>query len=267
MVSVKNPTRTVTSPRPKIDPLRPFSAALTPASQRIVIPAQRSRTVSITLADQEQREVQVEVQDHALLNLVLELQAPDEQQSKLILTTTIATGGRLAFFPLISGGSRIEVEARIVLKGQTSEADVFGAFHARGEQQHGFHVVLDHHAPNTKGNILLRGVYEDRGRGIFTALIKVEKIAQKTNSYFRDDVLLLDEAIAESLPTLEIEANDVKASHGSTTSRLNDDQLFYLRSRGLPPELARQLIIEGFLGTVRLRVPTAELNQTNERYA
>ena len=78
-------------------------------------------------------------------------------------------------------------------------------------------------------------------------LIKVEKNAQNTNSYFRDDVLLLDDGIAESLPTLEIEANEVKASHGSTTSRINEEQLFYLQSRGISKLQARQMIIDGFL--------------------
>jgi Fe-S cluster assembly protein SufD len=104
--------------------------------------------------------------------------------------------------------------------------------------------------PHTSGNIAIRGVYEQTSRAVFSGLIKIEKEAQQTDSYFRDDVLLLDDAIAGSLPTLEIEANDVKASHSSTTSRIHDDQLFYVQSRGISRQGAQNLIIQGFLGKI-----------------
>lgn len=155
----------------------------------------------------------------------------------------------------VQGGARAETHVAISLVGHGAEALVSGMFHAQDEQQQAFHILMHHQVPNTRGDIFLRGVYEGKAKGVFSGLIKVAPDAQKTNSYFADNVLLLDEAIAESLPTLEIEANDVKASHGSTTSRIDEDQLFYLRSRGIPLPLAQRMVIDGFFQPVLARTP------------
>jgi len=134
----------------------------------------------------------------------------------------------------------------VELEGLGAECFVSAMFHGHQHGQHDFHVLMHHKAKGTKGDILIRGVYEDSSKGSFSGLIKIDKTAQLSNSFFQDNVLLLDGAMAVSVPTLEIEANEVKASHGSTTSRIDEDQLFYLQARGIPRPLARRMVIDGF---------------------
>ncbi len=147
----------------------------------------------------------------------------------------------------------------VELEGKGAECFVSAVFHGRWRGQHDFHVLMHHQALATKGDILIRGVYENSAKGFFSGLIKIDKKAQLSNSFFQDNVLLLDKAMAVSLPTLEIEANDVKASHGSTTSRLDEDQLFYLQARGIALPQARRMIVDGFFQPVIAR--TQILNQ------
>lgn len=175
--------------------------------------------------------------------------------SRVQLHGMLKKDAKLHVVSAISGGSRIEIESWIELRESGSEAMVSGMFVGKGEEHQGMHVLMEHLAPSTKGDIFIRGVYREKSRGIFTGLIRIAKDAQQTNSYFKDDVLLFDDALAESLPTLEILANDVKASHGSTTGRINDEQLFYLMSRGLSKEQASEMLVQGFLEKVLGRVP------------
>jgi Fe-S cluster assembly protein SufD len=155
----------------------------------------------------------------------------------------------------IKDSKNFKHELTVELVGQGAECLVSGLFHGKATDQHNFNVILHHRAKNTKGDILIRGVYEQEARGKFSGLIKVDKQAQITHSFFQDNILLLDEASAISVPTLEIEANDVKASHSSTTGKIDEDQLFYLRSRGVSTAVAKQMIVEGFFHPVLARLP------------
>ena len=143
----------------------------------------------------------------------------------------------------------------LVLAGDGAEAYVSAVFHGSGEDRHAFDVAMHHQAKNTKGDILIKGVYEDSSFGQFNGLLKIHPRADKTNSYFVDNVLLFGRGMATSIPTLEISANDVRATHGSTTSRVNAEQLFYLRSRGLNVGQATKHIIQGFFHPVLSRLP------------
>ena len=144
----------------------------------------------------------------------------------------------------------------IHLVGVGAEAIVAGTFHGTGSARHMFTVTMHHKAKRTRGDILLKGVYEGSSRGFFTGLIKIDATAANSNSYFTDKVLLLDDAMATSIPTLEIEADEVKASHGSTTGTIDENQLFYLTSRGLNFKQAKRMIINGFLQQVQTLIPT-----------
>lgn len=148
-----------------------------------------------------------------------------------------------------------EAKAALNLAGSGAEAYVSGLFHGYGDDRHAFDVAMHHRAKNTKGDILIKGVYEDSSFGQFDGLLKIHPGADRTNSYFADNILLFDRGMATSVPTLEILANDVRATHGSTTSRVNAEQLFYLRSRGLYREQAIRHIILGFFHPVLARLP------------
>ncbi len=137
---------------------------------------------------------------------------------------------------------------RIFLRGEGANARVFSAGVLTGEQQLQLTVDTIHEAPNTTGSTLVKAVVKDSARFDFFGMIKILKKAQKSIDFLQQDSLLLSEdASANAVPGLEIEADDVKASHAATVAPVNQDQLFYLRSRGIPETIATQLVAEAFL--------------------
>lgn len=114
--------------------------------------------------------------------------------------------------------------------------------------------------PNTTSDLLFKGVLRDRARQVFSGMIKVEPGAQKTNAYQANrNLLLSDKARVDSMPKLEIGANDVRCTHGATMGQVEPEYLFYLRSRGLGREEAERVIVEGFLDEIVQRIPLEEV--------
>jgi Fe-S cluster assembly scaffold protein SufB len=231
-------------PKPKKDPLREFPEKLNKESRTIVVAENKELVLD---ANNGEQELSVTIEEDQTCNVRIQHTFQPTDFQKFVIHATVKRGAHFELFASVNEGARIDTECIVSLEGEGASSQVRGIFHGVTEAHHGFFIIMRHAAQHTEGDISLRGVYENTSRAIFSGLIKVEKDAQKTNSYFRDDVLLLDSAIAESLPTLEIEANDVKASHGSTTSRINEEQLFYLQSRGLTAQQARNMIVSGFL--------------------
>lgn len=245
-----------TFPQVKHDPLRPFPHGLPEKREHIRVAT--GQTGEQTLSPTPGRtHLDVVVADGASLTLLLAATYDEAAFRELTIDATVGRDATLHVIDRVFGGSRIETRAVLALTAPGANGKFTGMYHGRGAEHHGCHVVVQHLVPSTRGDVLVRGVYEGESRSVFTGLIRVAPGAQQTRSYYRDDVLLLDTALAESLPTLEIEANDVKASHGSTTSRVNDEQLFYLMSRGIPADQARHLIVAGFLTPALKRVPEA----------
>ncbi len=164
-----------------------------------------------------------------------------------IYTIDVERNASIRILSLIKNSRKLDQRLVIRLIGTGADAMVAGAFHGTGAARHNFNVTMHHKARHTKGNIFLKGVYEDNSRGFFAGLIKIGSTATHSNSYFTDNILLLDESMATSIPTLEIETDEVKASHSSTTGTIDDNQLFYLTSRGLNNKQAKRMIIDGFL--------------------
>lgn len=120
-----------------------------------------------------------------------------------------------------------------------------------GKEQGQFQTSIIHLEPNTRANVQVKAVLDGESKFTFNGLIKVLPPAQKTQSYLREDVLLLSkDARSFGQPQLEIEANDVKASHGSTIGRIDEDQLFYLASRGVSSDDGKKLIVRGFIDSI-----------------
>lgn len=142
----------------------------------------------------------------------------------------------------------------IELVGRGAKGFVTATFRGTAKDRHNFNVILDHQVPGTKGDVLVKGVFENESSGLLYGLIKVAKNGLKTDSFLRSDVLLLDKGTSVSKPTLEIANDDVKASHGSTTSNIDANQLYYLQSRGLTIKQSKQLIIEGFFKSAEARL-------------
>lgn len=138
-----------------------------------------------------------------------------------------------------------------LLSEQGASTTTKGFFVSSGTQHHDFWGLLSHQAPHTTGNLLYKGVLTDNSRSVFRGLIKITEEAQHTDSYLtNNNIILSDDARADSVPTLEINANDVKASHGATTGHLDEDELFYLMSRGMTRQAAEKLIINGYFEPV-----------------
>lgn len=135
----------------------------------------------------------------------------------------------------------------IVLDEERCEAHLYGIYLQQGQSHIDNHTVVDHAKPHCESNELYKGMLDDQSTGVFNGKIFVRQDAQKTNAYQSNkNVLLSEGASVNTKPQLEIFADDVKCSHGCTIGRLDDESLFYLRSRGIPENIARSLLLHGF---------------------
>jgi Fe-S cluster assembly protein SufD len=144
-------------------------------------------------------------------------------------------------------GNFVRNNLNIVLNGQHTEAFMYGLYMPNGRQHVDNHTLVDHAMPNSYSNELYKGILDDNSTGVFNGKIFVRPDAQKTNAYQScKNVVLSPGASMNTKPQLEIYADDVKCSHGTTTGQLNDEALFYMRSRGIPKDEARTLLLYAF---------------------
>ena len=161
-----------------------------------------------------------------------------------------ATVGRDAELDWVAGGfgskkGKIRIENDLAGQGATSR--VTGAYFADRSQHLDYDTLQKHLAPNTTSDFAFKGALRDKATAVWRGMIRVEKDAQKTNAYQENRNLLLShEAHADSIPGLEIEANDVRCTHGATVSQVDRDELFYCMARGLSRGEAERLIVRGF---------------------
>ena len=158
--------------------------------------------------------------------------------------------GRDAELDWVAGGfgskkGKIRIENDLAGQGGTSR--VTGAYFADGAQHLDYDTLQAHLAPNTTSDFAFKGALRDKATAVWRGMIRVEKDAQKTNAYQENRNLLLSpDAHADSIPGLEIEANDVRCTHGATVSQVDRDELFYCMARGLSRGEAERLIVRGF---------------------
>lgn len=155
----------------------------------------------------------------------------------------------------------------VQLNHKGAEAFISGLFLAGKDQQYEFNTKQMHAAPHTKSDLLFVGALSENARTNYEGIIKVEKGAQKTDAYQKNKNLLLSKnARADSEPLLEIEANDVRCTHGATVGPVDKEDLFYLMSRGIDRELAKKLLIFGFFSKVVEKIPVSELTNQLQSY-
>ena len=164
------------------------------------------------------------------------------------LDATLASHATLAGFALLLGGRRVRHEANVRLAGEAGRCRLDGAFLVGGNDEANIVTAVDHAAPGGQTTELVKGVATDRGHGAFQGCMVVREGAQKTDASQQSRNLIIGRrAVIDTKPELEIYADDVKCSHGATVGDLDEASLFYLRARGIPPEEARRMLIEGFL--------------------
>jgi len=160
------------------------------------------------------------------------------------------------------GGALARTDIRVDLRGEGAEASLDGLYLTDGTQQADSHLTLRHSVPNCQSHQLYKGILAGSSRSVFTGRIVVEQDAQKTDSTQANrNLILSDDAVANSNPQLEIFADDVRCTHGSTVGRLDDEAVFYLRSRGIAEDEARRILTLAFAGEVLDRIPMEDLRE------
>ncbi len=148
------------------------------------------------------------------------------------------------------------------IKGDGAQVEMLSLAVADEDQEIDQRTLQTHSAANANSNLLFKNALKDKAKTIFSGLIKVDDGAQHTDAYQTNrNLLLSNTAEANSLPGLEIEANDVKCSHGATTSQIEEDEIFYMLARGIPKEKAQELIVYGFFEEILERIEDEKLTE------
>jgi Fe-S cluster assembly protein SufD len=164
------------------------------------------------------------------------------------------------------GAKVAHIHQDIHLDGKGAAAEVNGVTFATDKQVLSYYTQQGHHAPNTHSDLLYKDVIRDRARVIWRGMIQVDPDAQKTDGYQRNDALMLsDTCRADLIPGLEIEADDVRCTHGATAGRVDEEQLFYCMCRGISRTEAMHVIVEGFFQRVFDRIPVELVRETLNR--
>jgi Fe-S cluster assembly protein SufD len=175
--------------------------------------------------------------------------------------TTAQRDARVLSLNVHLGGRQSRHESHSRLQGPGAHSEMLALTIAQDAQEFDQRTLQTHQAPHTSSNLLYKNALLDRACTIFSGLIVVDPDAQKTDAYQSNRNLVLSpEAEASSLPGLEIQANDVRCTHGATTGHVDDEQMFYLESRGIRPALARELIVFGFFEEVLNKLENDELH-------
>ena len=153
------------------------------------------------------------------------------------------------------GGALLRFDVRCLLQGKGAECQLDGAYLVEGEDHVDHHTLVEHQAPNCHSQQTYRGIASGKGTAVFDGIVVVHRDAQKTVAHQENRNLLLSEsATVHTKPHLEIDADDVVCSHGATVGALDEDQLFYLRARGVPENLAHSMLTFAFLESIIDRV-------------
>jgi Fe-S cluster assembly protein SufD len=170
-------------------------------------------------------------------------------------TTTVDHDASAMSLNLHLGGKYSRFESLSRLIGEGARSDLLAVSVATGEQEFDARTLQDHVSPHTASDLLYKNALDDRARCTFGGLIRVEPHAHFTDAYQKvRNLLLSDDSEANSMPGLEILADNVRCTHGATSGQVNEDELFYLRARGIPIKVAQRLIVTGFLNEVIQRL-------------
>jgi Fe-S cluster assembly protein SufD len=155
---------------------------------------------------------------------------------------------------------------RTVLDGEGLECVLNGLYITQNDQVADHHMVVDHAKPHCASHEYYNGILDGRSKGVFHGRILVRQIAQKTDAkQTNKNLLLSDDATIDTKPQLEIYADDVKCTHGATVGQLNEEAIFYLRSRGISQSTARRMLIHAFAGEIIDRIRHGEVREEMDK--
>jgi Fe-S cluster assembly protein SufD len=172
----------------------------------------------------------------------------------------VGRDGEFTSYNVALGGDYARVRNQSLLAGDGGTSRLLAMYFGQRRQMHDFATLQSHRGKHTTSDLLFKGAVANTSHAVYRGLIRVEKGAVGTNAFQTNRNLVLGEgAHADSVPNLEIEENDVRCSHASAVGPVDEEQRFYLESRGVPPDVADRLIVSGFLDDVIERVPVPEL--------
>jgi Fe-S cluster assembly protein SufD len=178
-----------------------------------------------------------------------------------------ARGAVLQDHSLSLGGRIARLDIHSLLDGEGADLTLNGLYVVKGTQHVDHHTVIDHRKPHGTSRELYKGVLDGAASGVFNGRIIVRPGAQKTNAQQTNKNLLLsEEALVNTNPQLEIEADDVKCAHGATIGQLDKEALFYLRSRGIGPEEAAGILTRGFIADLSERIRIGAVREAVRRH-
>lgn len=161
------------------------------------------------------------------------------------------SGSTFTHYSVSLDGKLVRNDTNIKLAGEFCTGHLYGLYITENDQHVDNHTLIDHAKPNCQSNEIYKGVLNDNSRGVFNGKVFVREDAQKTNAYQSNKAILLSSnATIDTKPQLEIYADDVKCSHGAAIGQLDDDAVFYLRSRGIGDESARAMLIRAFANDI-----------------
>jgi len=178
----------------------------------------------------------------------------------------VANNASLQWTVVGLGSKLSHIHQDINLNGRGATAEVNGVTFASDHQKISYYTQQHHKAQGTHSDLLYKEVLRDQARVIWRGMIKVDATAQQTDGYQRNDALMLsNEARCDSIPGLEIEADDVRCTHGATMGRVDQEQIFYCMSRGISRKEAMHMIVEGFFQQIYDRIPVEVVRETLSR--
>jgi len=199
---------------------------------------------------------EIEVEDDAHLAYA-NLQVLDQACTQLaVQASRVGRNATLRSFTVSLGGGYARVRTDSDLVGQGGHTSLLAAYLGTDSQVHDFRTLQDHHAPRTESELLFEGAVADESRSVYSGLIHIRNGAHGAHAFQTNRNLVLSEgAHADSVPNLDIEENDVRCSHASTVGPIDEDQRYYLESRGISPAVAERLIVLGFFSDLAGRAP------------
>jgi Fe-S cluster assembly protein SufD len=193
-------------------------------------------------------------------HVTLQAHAPSTWQIAL-QRATIGRDASLRSSNVALGGAYARLRAEACLHGQGAVSELIAVYFGAGEQMLDFRTLQDHDAPRTESDLLFKGAVDDAAKSVYSGLVHLRKSARRAVAHQTNRTLVLapPPAGAESIPNLQIEANDVQCSHASAIGPIDEDQRYYLATRGIAPDEAERLIVFGFFEDVLARIPVPSL--------
>src|SRR6267378_3876323 len=169
---------------------------------------------------------------------------------------SVETNAKATLASILLGGTITRSRFNLGLNGRGSSFEGYQVFFCDGEQRYDLDTNLVHNSPDSSGSFTARGVLKDASQSIFKGMVKIKKGAKNSHSYLAHHAMLLDKrARSDAIPGLDIDTNEVKATHSASVAQIDEEQIFYLMARGLPLDEAKKLIIVGFFEPVLSRIP------------